>query len=184
MMETDWYFGAGLPAFSEFDFESVALHELGHGHQLAHVIDPVSDGDNSDDVMHYAISNSEQQRVLLASNISAANDVQSRSTSIVACGVAVMTNSSTCNLSLKEDQLNAALSIFPNPSKEQFQIDASYIELEKASIYDVSGREISTHDLRNTPRVKTINMTNVSSGIYFLNVYSENAMVTKKIVVD
>ncbi|MBC6698534.1 matrixin family metalloprotease [Hymenobacter puniceus] len=52
-----WNFGPGAPAFSQFDFESVALHELGHGHQLGHIIRPGA-------VMHYAIANSQQSRTL------------------------------------------------------------------------------------------------------------------------
>jgi len=34
-----WEFGPASPSGAEFDFETVAVHELGHGHQLAHVID-------------------------------------------------------------------------------------------------------------------------------------------------
>ncbi len=45
-----WYYGAGTPPSSQFDFESVAVHELGHGHQLGHVVDNTK-------VMHYTISN-------------------------------------------------------------------------------------------------------------------------------
>ncbi|MFK7970749.1 MAG: IPT/TIG domain-containing protein, partial [Bacteroidia bacterium] len=33
-----WQYGPALPAANEFDFETVALHELGHGHQLGHII--------------------------------------------------------------------------------------------------------------------------------------------------
>ena len=46
---SSWYFGAGTIADEEIDFETVALHELGHGHQLGHVI-------NSSNVMHYTIA--------------------------------------------------------------------------------------------------------------------------------
>lgn len=182
--ETDWHFGAGLPAFSEYDFESVALHELGHGHQLGHVIDNSPQIDNSNDVMHYAISNSEQQRVLSANNITCANDVHSRSTSVVACSQTVMTDSSICNLSIEEDQLNSAISLYPNPAKGQFLINkASYINLQKAVIYDISGRLISEHDLSNASNTKTIKMPpSASKGIYFVNIHSDLASITKKIV--
>ncbi|MCF7566972.1 T9SS type A sorting domain-containing protein [Sabulilitoribacter arenilitoris] len=183
--ETNWHFGAGLPAFTEYDFESVALHELGHGHQLGHTNDPVFDGDNMDDVMHYAISNSEQQRVLLASNISGASDVHSRSTSLVACSQPVMTDSSICNLSVEEDELDAAINLYPNPTRGQFYINkASYINLEKAVIYDISGRLISEHDISNASNTKTIDMQDASKGIYFVNIHSDLAVITKKIVLD
>ena len=53
----DWNFGDHALAFAEYDFESVALHELGHGIQLDHVI-------NTAAVMHYSISNGQNKRTL------------------------------------------------------------------------------------------------------------------------
>ena len=53
----DWNFGPQAPAFSQYDFESVTLHELGHGVQLAHVLNPAA-------VMHYSISNGQSRRTL------------------------------------------------------------------------------------------------------------------------
>ncbi|WP_299556776.1 T9SS type A sorting domain-containing protein [Seonamhaeicola sp.] len=179
-----WYFGSGLPAINEYDFESVALHELGHGHQLAHVIDPVVDGDNQDDVMHYALSIAESQKVIGGNNSTAANAIQSRSNSFMACTEGLMTDAS-CPLSIDEDQLEEVISIFPNPTADQFQIkNASFINLEKAVIYDVSGRQISIHDLTNSPRIKTIDMIGISSGIYFVNIFSENTKITRKVVLE
>lgn len=183
---TNWYFGTGLPGFTQYDFHSVALHELGHGHQLGHVIDPTFDGDNLDDVMHYAISNSEQQRVLSTGNIAGGNSVHDRSTTLVPCaGTSVMIDSTICNLSIEDNELQVAISIYPNPAKGQFFINnASAINLEKAVIYDISGRLISEYDITNASRTKTINVANVSKGVYFVNIHSDNAMVTKRVILD
>jgi hypothetical protein len=54
-----WNFAPTAPSSSQFDFESVALHEQGHGQQLGHIIRPGS-------VMHYAIANGQQSRTLSA----------------------------------------------------------------------------------------------------------------------
>ena len=53
----DWNFGPQAPAVTEYDFESVALHEQGHGIQLGHVIKPGA-------VMHFNIGNGKSQRTL------------------------------------------------------------------------------------------------------------------------
>lgn len=54
---SDWNFGDHALAANEYDFESVTLHELGHGIQLAHVI-------NTAAVMHFSISNGQGRRTL------------------------------------------------------------------------------------------------------------------------
>ena len=162
---------------NQFDFETVALHELGHGHQLGHVIDTF-------DVMHYAISNSEEQRVLGPSNITCASDIQKRSTTTAVCGQLVMTNH-PCYLSIDEEELKEAISIYPNPAKGIFNIkNSSLLSLDKVVIYDIRGRLISEYDMRNSARIKTINLIGVSKGMYFVNIHSEKTMITKKLVLD
>ena len=47
---TNWTYGTTQATSNQFHFESVATHELGHGHQMGHVI-------NSAVVMHYSIAN-------------------------------------------------------------------------------------------------------------------------------
>lgn len=83
-----WEYGTSLPSTNEYDFETVAVHELGHGHQLGHVI-------NAGAIMHYAISNGTSNRSLSTNDLNGGNDVQSRSTAGNSCGTA-MTNYSGC----------------------------------------------------------------------------------------
>ncbi|GAA4804024.1 T9SS type A sorting domain-containing protein [Litoribaculum gwangyangense] len=180
--ETNWYFGSGSVGGSQYDFQSVALHELGHGHQLSHVIDPVFNGNNNDDVMHYSISNGEQQRVLTANNITAATNVQTRSTGLSLCG-SPMTNAN-CPLSVEEFELKNAITLYPNPAKTQFFIkNESYIILEKVVIFDLSGRLVSEHRILNSSKSSPINLKDVSKGVYFVKIHSETSFITKKLVV-
>lgn len=82
---TNWNFTTAAPAFSEFDFESVSLHELGHGHQLGHVISPGA-------VMHFSIANGTQNRVLGTNDQAGGADVHTRSTGGSVCAQPVMTD--------------------------------------------------------------------------------------------
>jgi hypothetical protein len=68
-----WQYGPSLPGFNQYDFESVAVHELGHHHGLGHVIDGL-------DVMNFAIANGSSARLLNANNIAAGNAKMSYST--------------------------------------------------------------------------------------------------------
>ena len=79
----NWHYSTSAPTGAKYDFESVALHELGHGHQLNHVID-------NTDVMHYALTNASTSRTLNINNINAGNDVMSRNLVTNSCGPAKM----------------------------------------------------------------------------------------------
>jgi PKD repeat protein len=79
-----WEYGTATPSINEYDFESVAVHELGHGHQLGHVI-------NSGAIMHYALSNGSFNRTLSSNDIAAANFVQAKSVVANICGPGAMT---------------------------------------------------------------------------------------------
>jgi hypothetical protein len=57
-----WNFGPGATGGSSFDFESVAVHELGHAHGLGHVI-------SSGEVMHYALFNGADMRSVTVDDI-------------------------------------------------------------------------------------------------------------------
>lgn len=73
-----WNFGPGNATNNEFDFESTALHELGHAHQMTHVI-------NTNGVMHYNLNPGVERRVLSSQDIAGGNDIISFSNT-ASCG--------------------------------------------------------------------------------------------------
>ena len=77
---TTWQYGPALPTNQQYDFEGVALHEQGHGTQLAHIIAPAA-------VMHYSTANGQAKRVLSTnSDVAGGNDVFSYSLTAT-CGL-------------------------------------------------------------------------------------------------
>lgn len=63
-----WQYGPATPNSSQVDFETVALHELGHGQQLSHVISPGA-------VMHFSIGKGQTTRTLSPDDITGGNVV-------------------------------------------------------------------------------------------------------------
>ncbi len=79
-----WNFGPGATAGNRFDFESVALHELGHAHGLGHVI-------NSAYVMNFSLGvNTDLRSLNAASDVAGGNDVLNFSATGPGCGVEPM----------------------------------------------------------------------------------------------
>mgnify|MGYP001086961119 CR=1 FL=1 len=186
---TNWYTGTGAPASGQIDFESIALHELGHSHQLAHIIDPNNNtvGNNAEDVMHYAFSNGEFQRLITANNSTAANVIQDRSTASNPCPSFVLApmSDAACALSVENAILEKGIDLYPNPTDNKLFIkNSSYLVLKRALIYDLSGRRIVEFDMSKGSKIKTINLSNISSGVYFIKIASDEASVVRKIVVQ
>lgn len=106
---TTWQYGPANATGGQMDFESVALHELGHGHQLSHVI-------NTNNVMHYSIGPAQNKRVLSTTDIIGGNNVMSRNTSPGVCGYGAMTaiSPATCSLTAPTASFNVTSPICVN----------------------------------------------------------------------
>ncbi|MFM9944310.1 MAG: PKD domain-containing protein, partial [Bacteroidia bacterium] len=59
----NWYYLTGTIGGSQYDFQSVLSHELGHGHQLGHVI-------STNELMNYSISNGKKKSTLSTADLS------------------------------------------------------------------------------------------------------------------
>ena len=96
-----WYYGTGSTPSGHYDFQSVATHELGHGHSLTHVVDNTK-------VMNYSIGPATRNADLSAFDIEGGEWVVDRSTASGVCGKSVLTalNSSICQITLPPAQFS------------------------------------------------------------------------------
>jgi len=173
-----WEFGPGTATGLEIDFESVAVHELGHGHQLAHIINP-------GEVMHFSIANAQNSRDLGASDLAGATDMMDRNINTSVCGTGAMTASDCFSLSVNEVSLSENISIYPNPVKHNLNIlAASNLQLEFATIFDVKGRRIITKDLNSANSLNTIDVSQFQAGVYFIKIDMDTISTTKKFIVE
>lgn len=76
-----------------------------------------------------------------------------------------------------DDFKNQALSIYPIPTKDILYIESKGSKIERLEIYDSTGkmRKIESSNLQE------IDLSNLADGIYFLKIYSENGVQTKKV---
>ncbi len=81
-----------------------------------------------------------------------------------------------------DEIFNNAVSIFPNPVKNDFFIDFKDVKINNAEvkIYDTNGKLIKVRKIKNNTEL--IDISDFTEGIYFLKIYSEKFYFFKKII--
>lgn len=88
------------------------------------------------------------------------------------------------NLSVDDVASNNGLSVYPNPSKGSFNIQAKRnLGDVSVNIFDINGRSIYTKDVTLTGTVN-FNLDNLQSGLYILRVEGENFIESRKIIIE
>jgi len=75
------------------------------------------------------------------------------------------------------ENFNIPISIFPNPTINQFSIDTE-LKINKIFIMDISGKIIKAV----APGTKSIDVDELANGIYFIQFNTEEGNITKKLV--
>jgi len=174
----NWNFSINPPANNEIDFESVAVHELGHGQQLGHVI-------NDSEVMHFSISANTVSRDLSENDIEGANDVHNRSSAITICSQPVMEDSNCSTLSINAVVLNDSISIFPNPvSSGMLNIKSGQNNfINKVTVFNAIGKRMFDKQLSSNNGLEQLNVSSLNDGLYLLEIQTNSGTVNKKLLV-
>jgi Leucine-rich repeat (LRR) protein len=72
--------------------------------------------------------------------------------------------------------------MYPNPVRSELQIDN--IVLEKATVYDVLGKLIKTTKFTNASDSNTLDLSNLTKGVYLIYLQSEEVNAVRKIIVE
>ena len=90
-----------------------------------------------------------------------------------------MTYDNNCSLDMEEvENENNSLLIYPNPTNGKFSVKADDIcEIE---LLNIVGQCVATYDVDDDSY--EIDMSGLETGIYFVNVKTENEIITKKII--
>jgi|TARA_R110000737_G_scaffold234416_2_gene247372 hypothetical protein len=84
-------------------------------------------------------------------------------------------------LGLADLALGNSISLYPNPANNNVTIaKPTNIKLQQLAIYDMNGRQINSIDLRDMQQEKTIDVSNLSPGVYMLKIQSDGATAIKR----
>lgn len=183
-----WNYGPGATVGLNYDFESVALHELGHGHLLDHtILSPPS-------VMHYALPNATDRRTLTGiSEVDGGNYVITSSQDPICGGVQSMSvlngvncpvNSPTANFSVLPLSGCAPLTVAftdlttNSPTSWSWDIDnngtVDYITQNPVHTYSAPG----TYTVKLTATNITSNDVEIKNNYITVNPFVTSANIT------
>ena len=182
--KTNWNYSTATSIGNRYDMETIALHELGHGQQLGHVI-------NSKDLMHYSVCPGIVKRELNQNNLACANLVLNNSTQSEICNfrpMSLLTQDICDDISagyFDFDEIKA----YPNPFNSETQISyqiASETNVQ-AEIFDLFGNKLYTlaNEIQFPGRhVYNLNgfQSDMSNGLYVFTLYLNGTLKTKKIL--
>ncbi len=182
-----WNFSSEKCPPTLHDFQSVALHELGHALQLDHVVD-------TNEIMHYAIGKGTMRRFPTTNSIEGVKFVLQQSSLSQQCGPSNMLSAApqvNCQLLLTTD-VDQSQEImqdyaYPMPFSESctIQFNVEKAAMVKLEIYDALGHKImqpleSFHNSGNYTTL--VSFQGYSKGVYFYRLQIGDRIVSKSII--
>lgn len=88
---------------------------------------------------------------------------------------------------IDENEFDFGVNIYPNPTKNQITIDFNLLDVTEVSleIFDATGRVVASHNLGNLPngfQSITLNVSNLSNGLYLCNIKAGETKISKRII--
>jgi len=164
--------GIGIGS-GQYDFYSVALHELGHAHNLGHSMD-----DNK--VMFYAIDSAEIKRNIDSGSLTGGNYSVSISLDSIVCSIPTAITVPPMELldcsttSVSEFLSGSSLIVYPNPSTGGIYIDWGDIRVNgpvKISFQNLLGSTSFQQHFSASSEIRWVDIpSSVPSGIYLVKV--------------
>jgi hypothetical protein len=85
------------------------------------------------------------------------------------------------------EELEANVSIYPNPASDKMYIDFGELRTKKVSIelYDIVGKKVQLDITNNNYNNKyEIDLNNCSNGFYLVNINVDGNQITKKVLIQ
>jgi subtilisin-like proprotein convertase family protein len=86
-------------------------------------------------------------------------------------------------LGVASNELENGVQIYPNPAKGVMNIgNLTNIQLDRAAIYDINGRLVQDINLSNMTTEMSVDVSNLASGVYMVQILGEGGQTVKRLV--
>jgi hypothetical protein len=83
---------------------------------------------------------------------------------------------------MQENSIDGSVNIYPSPASDILNVEAN--GAASVVLFDAMGRQVENISVENPdPGTFVLNVTGCPEGVYFLGIYSNTGMVTKKVVI-
>lgn len=83
------------------------------------------------------------------------------------------------NQDIQED-LSSQVNVYPNPTSSTFTVDSENLNIDRIEVYDALGQRVYSTDVSNNYKYD-VDLTSAVQGVYFVKVFSQGAVVTRKV---
>jgi hypothetical protein len=87
------------------------------------------------------------------------------------------------NVGIKEAVTNNSLKVYPNPANDVLNVSFNATSLATVTLTDIFGRTVYTSSVASGANNIVMNTSDLSTGMYILNVASENGSVSSKVTI-
>ena len=84
-------------------------------------------------------------------------------------------------LSINKNQFLTNLNIYPNPIKNTLNINNNKSKIDKVEVFNIVGKRLIFRQYNSSNEIK-LDVSSLSSGVYFIKVYNAKSVFTKKMI--
>lgn len=78
---------------------------------------------------------------------------------------------------IKESETRENIYIYPNPTSGKLTIETGDLKIDKIQLTDITGKI-----LQNTENSNVLDVSGIAIGMYFVTIYTENGIFTKRVM--
>ena len=86
---------------------------------------------------------------------------------------------------VKENEITSQIRVYPNPAREHVMIDLDAFNgnMQKIELVDAAGQQVINPVLSPSGKSVDLSLNNLSEGIYFVRIFTDKGIVTRKIII-